>query len=57
MNLVLFTLNSSWGLEKELLFHSWFKKKIKAVSSFKTEKTKQVWQGLDFQFWSFPHCL
>ena len=37
LDFIISTLNSSWGLEKELLFNSWLKK-IMAICSFKRKK-------------------
>ena len=53
-NLVPSTLNSSWGLEKELLFHSWLKKIIKAICSFKRENNKTGFARAGFSVLEFP---
>lgn len=51
-NVVPSPLNSSWGLEKELPFHSWLEK-VKAISSFKRENNKTGFARVGFSVGEF----
>lgn len=53
LDFIISTLNSSWGLEKELLFNSWLKK-IMAICSFKEKNNRTGFARAGFSVLKFP---